>query len=1253
MFRRVLENLFLWLVLSCPALPGAAAANLQIPASSEALTIDGTPDEVLWQKAQALPLESTDLGMPFPAGGEARIVMRGKYLCVSARLPEPGPLVAVSVGRNPVWWYEDMVTWRFEDLVRKPGKPNARRFFTLTVNPLGGVRLDEPTLAGGGVPDRGAMVSMVTGDEDAAVWRSNTRFMFAVPVDLVDAAKTPIAAAHMGPNEWSFEAAIPLDPLPELGIMSVERIRARRPEAPELRWYWPKPHLGGGFEFRLSDATEGVPAPAFRPPQIGSQAPAIGIAKLAQLPPLDAAGPDGLWRAATRVELSRDEGMARPPRFPTGVRLAHDGQTLAILARCAQPLESPSSDSLRVILSPSGADFAEFDLTPAGGLRQSLGAVGPVRSISPHAWPSGSATARATRNQQAWTARLNLPLREIAAALGEPRVPEQWRILIQRSWSGHGGQGEESSLPVMQTLSPYAPARYQRVRLLEGKAMVVSRTEPSPRDKLAQEIASIPAEVWSKEERQRLKIDKMVENNLLTYVDDTARKERLAWEKVKTAADWEAFRQRRLQALRDSFGSFPERTPLRAAVTRRANYGDGFVLENIVFESRPNLLVPANLYLPEKIEGRIPAIVLVHNHHEAKTQPENQDMGMIWARQGAAVLVMDMIGGTERPQLNPWPHDIWGFSNYYTRYTTGMQLYLAGETLMKWFVWDLMRGIDVLLERPYIDPARIAILGQCSGGGDAAAVTAALDERIAVMAPDNFCGGTPMEHYRWGTRRYDFETASPGWAEWEPTRGLKGSIAGQFFPWFICASVAPRGFIYNMEVAWPGGVEKQPPWPRFQKVYGLYGKRDLLDQFDGFGPMPGPGETNTGAMLRQGLYPILERWLGISKAGEEYHNPRPYGELMCVTAKIAAERKPKPASEITLEMARERLRAARARYAGVSAEEGRRLLAADLKARLGDIEPDREPKAHSAWAKSGVEFTADGLWLEAEGGIKIPLVLLKPKARLVERVPMVMALAQQGKERFLSDRGNEIAALLRAGVAVCLADVRGVGETADNAPPWYAKAAEASGGHSETHRARNMELAAVEFMLGRTMLGSRLKDARTVFHYLSGRADVDAARIMLWGDSFTETNPRGLRIYEDGEQQMGPQIFWQAEPLGSALAVMTAFYEDGVRGVATRGGLVSFLSVLGDRFCYVPLDIIVPGILEAGDLADMVGRLAPRAVWMEVPVNGRNQALNATEWKEEMKTALTAYARNPEGLVFGGNAREQGLAGWLAEQCRR
>jgi hypothetical protein len=127
---------------------------------------------------------------------------------------------------------------------------------------------------------------------------------------------------------------------------------------------------------------------------------------------------------------------------------------------------------------------------------------------------------------------------------------------------------------------------------------------------------------------------------------------------------------------------------------------------------------------------------------------------------------------------------------------------------------------------------------------------------------------------------------------------------------------------------------------------------------------------------------------------------------------------------------------------------------------------------------------------------------------------------------------------------------------------------------------------------------------------------------------------------KSANQPGGPEIP-QAEPLGPLLALLTAFYEPDVAAVAARRGLASFLSVLEDRFAYVPLDAIVPGILEAGDLPDIVAAIAPRPVLIQAAVDGRNRPLTTTEFKTA--APHVSFREEPDPGI---------LADWMAAHLR-
>lgn len=959
----------------------ASEPRLAVPSLSGALTLDGIPDEPLWQRATVLPAGKAEFASPSPPAGEMRTLVRDGYLCLSARLPESGRLVARSTGADPAWWPEDRVVWTIK----------FRAFSTslrITVNPLGAYSAD---FSGSPQPS-------------------------GHPI---------LAAASANPAGWSVEVAVPLTSIGTLGFLSGERVRVARPDVPELHFHWP-----GANEF-LSFAVPDANAPAVAP------------------------------------NLQRHEWWK---------------QSLSAPPSSATPLEAQ------------------------------------LRTLSPVVLPGPSSDAA-----QIW--RTHLRGRTNAAVLEERR----------------------------------------------------------------------------------------------------------AWEQVQTLADWERFRNSRVEALRKSLGPFPERTPLHAEVTRRIDLGEGFAIENVIFEPRPGLVATANLYLPAKISHRIPAVVVVHSHHAPKTQWELQDMGMTWARSGVAVLVMELLGAGDRLQSQPWPRE-----GYYSRDALGKQLYLAGESLMKWFVWDLMRGVDLLVERPYIDPQRIVMLGAVAGGGDPAAVAGLLDTRIAAVIPFNFGEAGPEEHYVAVPRPFDPLTADPGWGSWESTRNLRASIADQFFPWFLCAARAPSPFVYAFEIGWPRGVDREPAWARYRKVYGLYGKPEHLADVDGYGPFPGPGEvTNIGADLRRKLYPILNRWFGFPIPAAEYHNPLPESDLLCLTPQTAARRRPRTAAALAGQLAAERLAAARAKRAALAPAERLRSLQQELRHRLGEIEPGARSAAHVTARRSYSGFSAENVVLEAEPGILLPLILLKPAGDASTRRPVVLALAGGGKAAILSGRVAVLASLLEEGVAVCLADVRGSGETAS------------AGADS---------LAATELMLGSTAMGQRLKDARAILRYLAQREDLDPARLIVWGDSSANVNPAEMLLDQSPRQRIGPQPLAESDPVGSALALLVALYEPNVRAVAARGGLVSYHSVLRDRFCYVPSDAIVPGLLETADLADLVAALAPRRVLLTRMVDGRNRLVPMEESLREYAAALRASPgaeRNTPPSVpvyIRQDAADSELADWLAQQ---
>lgn len=702
-----------------------------------------------------------------------------------------------------------------------------------------------------------------------------------------------------------------------------------------------------------------------------------------------------------------------------------------------------------------------------------------------------------------------------------------------------------------------------------------------------------------------------------------------AWSQVQSREDWEAFRAARLHALKTSLGEFPPpRAELQVRVTG-THEGPGYRVDNVVYESRPGLLVAANLYRPVPSRESLPGIIVCTSHHQPRHLGARQDMGVTWARAGCLVLVPDHLGHGERAQHpipDPGPHD------YHFRYDTGIQLHVVGESLMGWLAADLHRGVDVLLAQPGIDRRRVIVISEPAGGGDVAAVAAALDPRITSVMVNNFGGPEPETAFplpRDAEESFDFA----GSGSWESTRNLRRSARDGFLPWSIVASLAPRHLIYYHEFYWDR--EHDPVWKRLQRVYRWHDAEDRCVGLAGWGFVVGsePENTHWLPVSRELLYPTLERWFRIPNPGTESNHRRPPEELLCFTNIERPQLR-----KLARELGERRRDAARDELAPLSPRERTARLRARWGGLLGDVEP-RDPLVttfpHSVERLGS--FRAERILLTPEPGLLVPLLLLLPEQASgpAPRRQVVVAVAQEGKQEFVKQRSAAIAALLNAGSAVCLLDVRGTGET--------------SPGESRDRRSAATSLSSSELMLGETLVGARLRDVRSVLRYLRLRSDLDARRTVLWGDSFAPANAPDAVVHVAHTENPRPAL---CEPLGGLLALFTALWEDDVRTVYVRGGLSDFHSLLQSWLCHVPHDVVVPGALTAGDLADVAAALAPRRLWLEGLVDGLNRDVPDDELARRYAPARAAFGAAEASAVFRLGQRPEGvdaLVEWLTK----
>ena len=802
------------------------------------------------------------------------------------------------------------------------------------------------------------------------------------------------------------------------------------------------------------------------------------------------------------------------------------------------------------------------------------------------------------------------------------------------------------------------------VLLFEFAATAMASEPKGATEALSAELRQLKIEVARPSSQRAEKLRETLEQDVRRRLREANRQSSQAWRKIDGKEAWIAWKTERIAELKrrlavediSAASAIADGRQTPKSLVTSTHMGDGYAVENLVFESRPGLVVTANLYRPEPPRQKMPGILISHSHHRPKEQSELQDMGIGWARVGCLVLVMDHLGHGERRQhefrqADDYPGEFrLSRQDYYFRYNLGLQLPLAGETLMGWLVHDLRRGVDLLLDRPGIDGTRIVLLGAVAGGGDPAAVTAAVDERIAAAAPFNFGGPQPETRYPLpDDAEATFNYAGGG--SWESTRNLHGSAAGGYLPWVIVGSLAPRGLVYGHEFVWDR--ERDPVWARLQKIYGWFEEPERLAFAHGHGRLSGqPPEsshcTNIGRVHRQGIYDALDRWFGIPRPARENSERLPEASLACLTeqarkafqSRLAHELAAEPVDELDCRLTEE--------LAVLETSKRRDVLRKRWRAVLGEADPRQSPERRmpedsqiSSRLPSGASVERFSLEVEpgVEPGIEVPVALLLPARANGRAAPVVVAVAQQGKQALLAGRTETIAELLERGVAVCLPDVRGTGET------------RAGDGRGRT--SGSTSLSASEWMLGQTLLGGQLRDLCAVLEYLRTRDELDLKRLALWGDSLSQANPaeQNMAVPLDAELPR------QAEPLGGLLALLGGLFEDEVRAVYVQGGLTGYRTVLDSRYCYVPHDALVPRDKAnwCGDLCHVAAALAPRPLRLEALVDGRNRRVPAESLREVFKPASDAYAERgaaeffelPKAVSSGGDAAE-----WLAAALR-
>jgi Acetyl xylan esterase (AXE1) len=150
--------------------------------------------------------------------------------------------------------------------------------------------------------------------------------------------------------------------------------------------------------------------------------------------------------------------------------------------------------------------------------------------------------------------------------------------------------------------------------------------------------------------------------------------------------------------------------------------GPGYRIKKVRYEALPGMWVPALLYEPEELKGKVPVGLAVNGHDaKGKAAPYKQVRCINMARRGMLVLNVEWFGMGQLRSA--------GFGHGCMN-----QLDLCGTSGLAPFYLAMSRGLDLLLSLPNADPKRVAVSG-LSGGGWQTIVISALDPRVTLANP--------------------------------------------------------------------------------------------------------------------------------------------------------------------------------------------------------------------------------------------------------------------------------------------------------------------------------------------------------------------------------------------------------------------------------------------------------------------------------------------------------------------------------------
>jgi dienelactone hydrolase len=348
---------------------------------------------------------------------------------------------------------------------------------------------------------------------------------------------------------------------------------------------------------------------------------------------------------------------------------------------------------------------------------------------------------------------------------------------------------------------------------------------------------------WTKAQQYRV-LDGKAEEQLKTFLKRVLPK----FTAPEDIPQW----QRKVPKLRDSvlktvyLRGFPEGTLTqnpKVVWQETLRPDDSYKIRKLRYEIYPGYWIPALLYEPAKIKGKLPVVLNANGHHSGgKAAGYKQARCINLAKRGMLAMNFEFIG--------------MGQLQADSRHDNMAQLNVTGLSGVGLFYLAMKNGLDILLDHENADPTRVAMTG-LSGGGWQTIVLSALDPRITASIP--VAGYTSLrarlDHYE-----------DIGDLEQVPV-----DLATILDYQHMTAMLAPRPalLILNEKDNCCFQTARTRPviYDAVLPTYRAYGVSDFLETYNNVVP----GTHNYEADNRTQLYRFLNKYFGLSAPLEDMH----------------------------------------------------------------------------------------------------------------------------------------------------------------------------------------------------------------------------------------------------------------------------------------------------------------------------------------------------------------------------------------------